>query len=64
MPAGTIVIQTASELMHIWRQIRQTFRRDLAGMARLMSDPEGAFLAEGYRLDGEARQALLASIPR
>jgi hypothetical protein len=64
MPAGTIVIQTASELVHIWRQLRQSLRRDLGALGRLVADPESAFLAAGYRVDGEARQVLFASIPR
>lgn len=64
MQARTIAIRTVSELMQIWRTLRESLSRDLGAMTRLMSDPEGALLAEGYRVDGAAREALLAAIPR
>jgi hypothetical protein len=64
MQARTIAVRTVAELMQIWRSLRDHLSRDLSAMARLMNDPEGALLAEGYRVDGAAREALLAAIPR
>jgi hypothetical protein len=64
MQARTIAVRTVAELMQIWRSLKDHLSRDLGAMARLMSDPEGALLAEGYRVDGAAREALLAAIPR
>ena len=64
MQAKTVVIKTVTELMHIWRSLRSHVGRDLSSMARLMTDPEGAFLAEGYEVAGPAREALLAAVPR
>jgi|GEM_PF-2929805 len=63
MQAPTVIIKTVTELMHIWLSLRTQVGRDLSSMARLMSDPEAAFLAEGYQVAGPARDALLAAVP-
>lgn len=57
------IISTVTELRSAWAVVSEACRRDLACRARLVKDPVGAFLANGFALAGEARSALYAALP-
>ncbi len=57
------IITTLTELRAAWTVVSDACRRNLACRARLVRDPIGLFLANGFAVSGDARSALLDALP-